>query len=85
MDKKKRQNRSDYNPEKDYIMTSDLEKFDNYTIYDIMGIEYDLKTILFTPNVLPKVKTKVRRRYNEVINYIQDRIKDRENASKIKS
>lgn len=81
MDKKKRQNRSDYTPEKDYIMTSDLEEFDNYTLYDIYTIEHDLKTILFTPSILPKVKTKVRRRYNEVINYIQDRLKDKENAN----
>ena len=62
-------------------MTSDLERFDDYTLYDIWGIEHDLKSILFTPELDTKVKTKVKRRYNEVINYIQDRLKDKENAN----
>lgn len=79
-----RVNRKDYNLENDYIMTSDLEEFDEFTIDDIVGIEKDLKNILFTPQIPASTKVKVKRRYNKVIEYIQDRIKEREDANQSK-
>lgn len=71
--------------DEDYIMTSPISKFDDYSEMDLYGIESDLKHILFHKDLSREYKVKAKRRYKQVINYIEDRIREREKNVKSNS
>lgn len=66
-----------YDISNDYIMTSPLSKFDNYTIYDIIGIQAELDDLISDNELDYNVKGKVCDRYHEVIEYIKTKIRER--------
>lgn len=63
-----------YKISKDYLMNSDMKKFDNYNMFDVMGIEHDLSEILNDNEIAYNDKVLIANRYNEIINYIIDNL-----------
>lgn len=55
-------------------MNSDIKKFDNYDMFDVMGIEHDLSEILNDNEIAYNDKVLIANRYNEIINYIIDNL-----------
>ena len=80
-----KKNKTYLGSDEDYVMTSAMSRFDEYTIFDIMGIESDLKYILFHKDLSREYKTIAKCRYKQVINYIEDRIREREKNVKSNS
>ncbi len=72
-----KKNKTYLGSDEDYIMTSPMSKFDDYTEFDLIDIESDLKHILFHKDLSREYKVKTKRRYKKVIDYIQDRIRER--------
>ena len=65
-----------YKIENDYIMTSPLSRFDDYTIYDLMGIESDLNDLISDNEIDYNVKGLICDRYEIVINHIRERLEN---------
>lgn len=63
-----------YNIKNDYIMNSELSRFDNYNEYDIMGIESDLEEIISDNEINYDDKIMICDKYTEVITYIKKRL-----------
>ena len=51
-----------------------MKKFDNYNMFDVMGIEHDLSEILNDNEIAYNDKVLIANRYNEIINYIIDNL-----------
>lgn len=58
----------------DPVMTLDLAKFDNYTRFDVMYLKRDLRDIMKDKDTPIKDKAKARKRYQEVIKYIEEKL-----------
>ncbi len=66
-----------YDITKDYIMNKELSHFDNYNKYDIMGIEYDLNSLLNDNEIPYDIKLKIADKYDGVIKYIKIKLLER--------
>lgn len=66
-----------YDIKNDYIMTSEMSKFDNYNRYDLMGIKYDFDQLLNDNEISYKDKLKIADKYDKVIRYIINKISER--------
>lgn len=60
----------------DYVMLADISDFDNYTLFDLLGIRNDFATLNERNRHLsPQDLAKARSKYLDVISYIESRLR----------